>query len=348
MAQDTNKKAISAIDAALKKVEKKYGVGAAMRLDKEVKSDVEAISTGITGLDYTIGIGGIPRGRVTEIFGPEGVGKTTLCYTIMAATQAAGGIAMFIDAEHNCDIEYAGKLGVKFDKLVFSQPPSGEAALDIVNTMLETCALDIIMIDSVAGLTPLAMIESDNIAGQQPIAGVARLMSQTLSILPGKLRKSKTALVFTNQIRQKINTWGGGETTTGGNALRFWAKVRLDIRKTGLIGPQDKWYGQKIKIRTVKNNLAKPYQKWEGELIFGKGFNKFMDVMWTAQQLGIVEQAGAYYKFGGGNIAMGFDNSVKELQECPELYNDIRDKVLRKLKKDANTDSDTEGAGGEG
>jgi len=319
------------IDVALKALNKKFGEGTIVRLDKNVIVPIAVNSTGLTGLDYVTGVGGIPRGRITEIFGPEGVGKTTLCYEIIAEVQRNNGMALFMDAEHSCDPEYAKRLGADFDKLIFSQPSSGEEAFEIIGTMIQTQVIDIVVVDSAAALTPMTEVEDPDIAGQKPMGHQARMMSQALRNIGGILRKSQASLVFTNQLRAKIGPMGSSMTTPAGNALKFYAKMRLDIKRTESIGKQSAYYGHKVRVRTVKNNLARPYQEWEGQLIWGKGFDRYADLVWTARRLDIVTLSGPYYKFEDANLALGYDNSIEVIKKDKELYDRIKQAIMAKL-----------------
>lgn len=337
-----NEEKQKALDAVMKALNKKFGDRAITKLDKDIFTPVPVNPTGIIGLDFITGVGGIPRGRITEIFGPEGVGKTTLCYEILAETQRNGGMVLFIDAENSCDPEYAKILGADFDKMIFSQPGSGEEAFEIIATTIQTNAIDMVIVDSAAALTPLNELDDDDIAGQKPLGLQARMMSQALRNLASTLRKSNASLIFTNQLRAKIGPMGGSLTTPAGNALKFYAKMRLDMRRTESLGKPPKSYGHKVRIRTVKNNLARPYRDWEGQLIWGKGFDKFADIVWTARHLDIITLSGPYYKFEGEQISLGYDNAIETVKSDQKLYEKLKNAIMSKLNTTTVPLSDAE------
>jgi len=319
------------IDVALKEIEKRFGKGNAMRLDRS-QIFVEGAPTGLTGLDYKSGIGGLSTYGMIEIFGPEGAGKTTLTYTLMAAAQKQDKTCLFIDTEHRCDPNYAAKLGVEFKKLIFSQPRTGEMALEILAILVDNRAIDMAIIDSLAGLVPKAEVEGYDIGGQKRISGQAAMMSQSCRILAPQLRLKNVVAIFTNQTRSKIGGWGNPETTPGGNAMKFWASMRLRISKGAPIKQGERQIGHAVKIKFVKNNLSTPYTIWEGSLLYGKGFDSIGDIIWIAKELGILIQAGSYYKFNGETLALGYDRAVVKFKEDPNLFEECRNQVMEKLK----------------
>jgi recombination protein RecA len=304
-----------ALEAALSQIEKSFGKGSIMRLGKnEAQIEVEAISTGSLGLDIALGIGGLPRGRVVEIFGPESSGKTTLALHVIAEAQKKGGICGFVDAEHALDTGYARKLGVNLDELVFSQPDTGEQALEITDTLVRSGAIDVIVVDSVAALTPKAEIEGemgDVLPGLQ-----ARLMSQALRKLTGSISKSNTIVIFINQIRMKIGVmFGNPETTTGGNALKFYASVRLDIRRIGQIKERDEVVGNQTRVKVVKNKIAPPFKQIEFDIMYGEGVSKEGEIIDLGVKAGVVEKTGSWFSYSGQRIGQGRENAKAFLKQ---------------------------------
>jgi len=303
-----------ALEAALSQIEKSFGKGSIMRLGQNDVVEVEAISTGSLGLDIALGIGGLPKGRVVEIFGPESSGKTTLALHVIAEAQKKGGICGFVDAEHALDTGYARKLGVNLDELVFSQPDTGEQALEITDTLVRSGAVDVIVVDSVAALTPKAEIEGemgDVLPGMQ-----ARLMSQALRKLTGSISKSNTIVIFINQIRMKIGVmFGNPETTTGGNALKFYASVRLDIRRIGQIKERDEIVGNQTRVKVVKNKVAPPFKQIEFDIMYGEGVSKEGELVDLGVKAGVVEKSGSWFSFSGQRIGQGRENAKTFLKQ---------------------------------
>jgi recombination protein RecA len=317
-----------AIDLALSQIEKQFGKGAIMRLgNDEPLPDVAAIPTGSLSLDVALGVGGVPRGRVIEIFGPESSGKTTLALHIIAEAQKLGGIAAFIDAEHALDIGYARKLGVKTDDLLVSQPDTGEQALEITETLVRSGAIDVLVIDSVAALVPKAEIEGD--MGDSHMGLQARLMSQALRKLTAIISKSNCCVIFINQIRMKIGVmFGNPETTTGGNALKFYASVRLDIRKIASLKQGNDVIGSRTRVKVVKNKVAPPFKEVEFDILYGEGISKEGDLLDLAVEKGIVDKSGAWFSYEKERIGQGRENSRIYLKEHPEIAAAIRDRLL--------------------
>src|SRR5215813_10211305 len=329
MGLDVNRE--RAIDLALSQIEKQFGKGAIMKLGESgVVADVQALPTGSLGLDLALGIGGIPRGRVVEIYGPESSGKTTLALQLVAEAQKRGGIAAFIDAEHALDVGYAQKLGVKIEDLLISQPDNGEQALEIADTLVRSGALDVLVIDSVAALVPRAEIEGD--MGDPQMGLQARLMSQALRKLTGTISKSRTIVAFINQIRMKIGVmFGNPETTTGGNALKFYASVRLDIRRIGAIKHGDEVIGSRTKVKVVKNKVAPPFREAEFDILYGVGISKEGELIDLGAENGIIEKAGAWYAFEGERIGQGRENARDFLRDHPDVAAAIEAKVREKF-----------------
>ncbi|MGW8228787.1 MAG: recombinase RecA [Gammaproteobacteria bacterium] len=329
---DAKKKALS---AALSQIEKQFGKGSVMRMgDTSAVREVETISTGSLGLDIALGVGGLPRGRVVEIYGPESSGKTTLTLQVIAEAQKAGGTAAFVDAEHALDPLYAEKLGVNVDELLVSQPDTGEQALEITDMLVRSGAVDIVVVDSVAALTPKAEIEGD--MGDTHVGLQARLMSQALRKLTGNIKRSNTMVIFINQIRMKIGVmFGNPETTTGGNALKFYSSVRLDIRRIGAIKKGDEVIGNETRVKVVKNKIAPPFKQVEFDLLYGEGISREGEIIDLGVREGIVDKAGAWYSYNGDRIGQGKDNVRGFLKEHPEIAADIegqiRDKLLPKV-----------------
>jgi len=342
MTQDAGRR--KALDMAVAAIEKNYGKGAIMRLGSDAPVEiVPIISTGAISLDAALGIGGIPRGRVTEIFGPESSGKTTLALHIIAEAQRTGGIAGFIDAEHALDLSYARKLGISTEDLLISQPDTGEQALEIAEMLVRSGALDVLVVDSVAALVPKAEIEGE--MGDAHMGLQARLMSQALRKLTGTISKSRTAIVFINQIRQKIGVmFGNPETTTGGNALKFYATVRLDIRRIAQIKKDDSVIGGRTRVKVVKNKLAPPFREAEFDILYGEGISREGDILDLGVEQNVVEKSGAWYSVGGERIGQGRENARLFLKEHPEMAGDLAKKILAKRGIVAAGETATEGA----
>ncbi|NJM35925.1 MAG: recombinase RecA [Rhodomicrobium sp.] len=316
-----------ALEAALGQIEKNFGKGSIMRLGKnEVPAEIESIPTGSLGLDIALGIGGLPRGRIIEIFGPESSGKTTLALHVIAEAQKKGGICGFVDAEHALDTVYARKLGVKLDELVLSQPDNGEQALEITDTLIRSGALDVIVVDSVAALTPRAEIEGemgDVLPGMQ-----ARLMSQALRKLTGSISKSRTIVIFINQIRMKIGVmFGNPETTTGGNALKFYSSVRLDIRRIGQIKEREEVVGNQTRVKVVKNKIAPPFKQIEFDIMYGEGVSKTGEIIDLGVRAGVVEKAGSWFSYDGQRVGQGRENAKLFLKQNPEIAQKIEQAI---------------------
>jgi recombination protein RecA len=328
MSQDANRR--KALDMAVAAIEKNYGKGAIMRLGSDLPArDVAVIPTGAISLDAALGIGGIPRGRVTEIFGPESSGKTTLALHIIAEAQKTGGIAGFVDAEHALDLAYARKLGISTEDLLISQPDTGEQALEIAEMLVRSGALDVLVVDSVAALVPKAEIEGE--MGDAHMGLQARLMSQALRKLTGTISKSQTSVIFINQIRQKIGVmFGNPETTTGGNALKFYASVRMDIRRIAQIKKDDDVIGGRTRVKVVKNKLAPPFREAEFDILYGEGISREGDILDLGVELDIVEKSGAWYSVGGERIGQGRENARMFLKEHPEMAGDLGKRILAK------------------
>ena len=319
-----------AIDLAVSQIEKQFGKGAIMKLGADALiRDVETISTGSLGLDLALGVGGLPRGRVIEIYGPESSGKTTLALQVIAQAQLRGGICAFIDAEHALDVTYGRKLGVRTEDLLISQPDHGEQALEIAETLVRSGAIDVLVVDSVAALVPRAEIEGD--MGDPQMGLQARLMSQALRKLTGSIAKSNTIVIFINQIRMKIGVmFGNPETTSGGNALKFYASVRLDIRRIAAIKQGDQIVGSRTKVKVVKNKVAPPFREAEFDILYGTGISKEGELVDIGSELGIVEKSGAWYSFGGERIGQGRENTKEFLKENPETADVIERRVREK------------------
>lgn len=310
------------LDLAISQIEKQFGQGSIMRMGEDSIVKIESISTGSISLDAALGIGGIPRGRITEIYGPESSGKTTLTLHIIAEAQKTGGYAAFIDAEHAMDPEYAKKLGVDTDNLLISQPDTGEQALDITETLVRSGALDVIVIDSVAALVPKAELDGD--MGDSHMGLQARLMSQALRKLTGSVSKSKTSVIFINQIRHKIGVmFGSPETTTGGNALKFYASIRLDIRRIGQIKEGDQVVGNRTRVKVVKNKVAPPFKNTEFDIMYGEGISYEGDLLDLAVQADIVNKMGAWYSYNKEKIGQGRENAKRYLQDNENVRNEI-------------------------
>ncbi|MBC7232065.1 MAG: recombinase RecA [Chloroflexi bacterium] len=328
MVEDSGK--ARALEIAVSQLKKRFGEGSIMKLGDSSQYNVQTISTGSLALDAALGIGGVPRGRITEIFGPESSGKTTLAQHIIAEAQRAGGVAAFIDVEHALDPTYAAKCGVDVDNLYISQPDTGEQALEIAEALVRSGAVDVIVIDSVAALVPRAEIEGE--MGDQHIGLQARLMSQALRKLVGAIKRSNTAVIFTNQLRQKIGVlFGNPETTTGGNALKFYAAVRLDIRRMEAIKQGGEVIGNRTKVRVTKNKLAPPFKSAEFDIIYNEGISKSGDVLDMGVEVGIIEKRGAYYTYGETRLGQGRENAKAFLKENPALLEEIAQKIRQNV-----------------
>ena len=326
MTDPTSAERTKALDQALGQIEKNYGKGAIMRLGADEKIDVAVIPTGCLSLDLALGIGGVPRGRVIEIYGPESSGKTTLALHVIAEAQRKGGVAAFIDAEHALDVTYARKLGVRTEDLLISQPDSGEQAMEIAEILVRSNAIDAVVVDSVAALVPRSEIEGD--MGDAQMGSQARLMSQALRKLTSAISKSMTSVIFINQIRHKIGVmFGNPETTTGGNALKFYASMRLDIRKIGAIKQGDEAIGVHARVKVVKNKLAPPFREAEFDIIYGQGISREGDLLDLATAQGLINKSGAWYSHGSERIAQGRENAKTYLKEHQELANDLEQQI---------------------
>lgn len=326
---DENKQ--QALKVALANIERQHGKGSIMRLgDDAVNKDIGTISTGSLGLDIALGIGGLPKGRIIEIYGPESSGKTTLTLQVIAECQKQGGTAAFIDAEHALDPYYAGKLGVQVDDLLVSQPDTGEQALEIVDTLVRSNAVDIIVVDSVAALTPKAEIEGE--MGDSHMGLQARLMSQALRKLAGIIKRANTMVIFINQIRMKIGVmFGSPETTTGGNALKFFASVRMDIRRTGSLKRGDEVYGNETRVKVVKNKVAPPFQQAEFDILYGEGISRESEIINLGTQLELIRKSGAWYSYGDERIGQGKENVRQYLKENPSMTQELEAKIRTQL-----------------
>ena len=322
---DDNKR--KALTSALGQIEKQFGKGAIMRMGDRVNEAIETVSTGSLGLDIALGVGGLPRGRVVEIYGPESSGKTTMTLQAIASCQRAGGTAAFIDAEHALDPTYAEKLGVKVDDLLVSQPDTGEQALEIADMLVRSCAVDMVVIDSVAALTPKAEIEGE--MGDSHVGLHARLMSQALRKLTANIKKSGTLVIFINQIRMKIGVmFGSPETTTGGNALKFYASVRLDIRRIGAVKRGDEIIGSETRVKVVKNKVAPPFRQAEFEILYGEGTSREGEIIELGVAQNLIDKSGAWYSYKGDRIGQGKENVRQFLRDNPAITNEL-DKLLR-------------------
>jgi recombination protein RecA len=331
-AEDRNdRERLKAIELAVGQIEKQFGKGSIMRLgSKDVVAQIPAISTGAVSLDYALGIGGMPRGRVIEIFGPESSGKTTLALQVIAEAQKTGGMAAFVDAEHALDAQYAKKLGVDLDNLLVSQPDNGEQALEIVEVLVRSGGVDVVVVDSVAALVPRAEIEGE--MGEAQMGLQARLMSQALRKLTGIVSKSKTCLIFINQLREKIGVmFGNPETTTGGRALKFYASVRVDIRRIGAIKDGDVVVGGRTRVKIVKNKVAPPFREAEFDVMYGEGISREGDLLDLAVDKKIVEKSGTWFAFAGERLGQGRENVKQFLKDNPATFKSIEEKVRKEL-----------------
>ena len=321
-----------ALEAAMSQIEKQFGKGSVMKLGEFKAMEVEAVPTGALSLDIALGIGGVPRGRIIEIYGPESSGKTTLALHIIAEAQKQNGEAAFIDAEHALDPVYAKHLGVDIDNLIVSQPDTGEQALEITEALIRSGALDVVVVDSVAALVPKAEIDGD--MGDSHMGLQARLMSQALRKLAGAINKSKTVLIFINQLREKIGVmFGNPETTTGGRALKFYASVRMDIRKIENIKQDGEIIGSRVRVKVVKNKVAPPFREAEFDIIYGKGISKEGNILDTAVNLDIIEKSGSWFSYDGNRIGQGRENVKKFLRENPEIMAEVEKKVRDNFEK---------------
>ena len=330
MGENTEKK--KALEVAMGQIEKQFGKGSIMKLGEFKAMEVEAIPTGALSLDIALGIGGVPRGRLIEIFGPESSGKTTLALHVIAEAQKAGGEAAFIDAEHALDPVYAKKLGVDIDNLIVSQPDTGEQALEITEALVRSGALDVIVVDSVAALVPKAEIDGD--MGDSHMGLQARLMSQALRKLAGAINKSKTVIIFINQLREKIGVmFGNPETTTGGRALKFYASVRMDIRKVENIKQDGEVTGNRVRVKVIKNKVAPPFREAEFDIVYGKGISKEGNILDMAVNLDIIEKSGSWFSYNGERIGQGRENVKRYLQENQDVLQDVEKKVRENFAK---------------
>ncbi|AEG49471.1 Protein recA [Sphingobium chlorophenolicum L-1] len=321
-----------ALEAALSQIDRAFGKGSAMKLGSREKIEIEAISTGSLGLDIALGIGGLPRGRIIEIYGPESSGKTTLALHAIAEAQKTGGIAAFVDAEHALDPGYAKKLGVDIDELIVSQPDTGEQALEIVDTLVRSNAIDVLVVDSVAALVPRAEIEGE--MGDSHVGLQARLMSQALRKLTGSISRSKCMVIFINQVRMKIGVmYGNPETTTGGNALKFYASVRLDIRRTGQIKDREDIVGNATRVKVVKNKVAPPFKQVEFDIMYGEGVSKIGELLDIGVKTGLVEKSGAWFSYDSVRIGQGRENAKTYLKEHPEMADKLEKAIRGKTEE---------------
>ena len=321
-----------ALEVAMSQIEKQFGKGSVMKLGEFKAMEIEAIPTGALSLDIALGIGGVPRGRIIEVYGPESSGKTTLALHVIAEAQKTGGEAAFIDAEHALDPVYAKKLGVDIDNLIVSQPDTGEQALEITEALVRSGALDVIVVDSVAALVPKAEIDGD--MGDSHMGLQARLMSQALRKLAGAINKSKTVLIFINQLREKIGVmFGNPETTTGGRALKFYASVRMDIRKIENIKQDGQVMGNRVRVKVIKNKVAPPFREAEFDVVYGQGISKEGNILDMAVNLNIVEKAGSWFSYNGTRIGQGRENVKKYLKENPDMLAEIEEKVRADFAK---------------
>ena len=338
MTMDDNKQ--KALQAALTQIERQYGKGSVMRMgDADIGEGIEAIPTGSLGLDIALGIGGLPKGRVVEIYGPESSGKTTLTLQVVAEAQKMGGTAAFIDAEHALDPKYAERLGVDIDNLLVSQPDTGEQALEIADMLVRSAAVDVVIIDSVAALTPKAEIEGD--MGDSHMGLQARLMSQALRKLTANIQKANTLVIFINQIRMKIGVmFGNPETTTGGNALKFYSSVRLDIRRIGAIKKGDEIYGNQTRVKVVKNKVAPPFKQTEFDILYNEGISRESELITLGVEHEIIEKSGAWYSYDENRIGQGKDNVRDYLKQNPDVATEIENKIKQALGIGASSNSD--------
>ena len=328
MIMDANKE--KALQAALAQIERQFGKGSIMKMGEEAREAIPAISTGSLGLDVALGIGGLPKGRIVEIYGPESSGKTTLTLSVIAEAQKAGATCAFIDAEHALDPGYAEKLGVNIDEMLVSQPDTGEQALEITDMLVRSGSVDVIVIDSVAALTPKAEIEGD--IGDSHMGLAARMMSQAMRKMAGNIKNANCLVIFINQIRMKIGVmFGSPETTTGGNALKFYASVRLDIRRTGAVKDGDEMIGNETRVKVVKNKVAPPFKQAEFQILYGKGIYRMGEVIDLGVKQGLVDKSGAWYAYNGNKIGQGKANAAKFLSDNPDIASVIEGKIREEL-----------------
>ncbi len=329
--EDTNNK-FKAVESAISQIKERFGDGSIMKFGEARAMDIDAVPTGCLSLDIALGVFGVPRGRIIEVFGPEASGKTTLAQHIVAEVQKMGGVAAFVDAEHALDPDYARKIGVKVDELFISQPDTGEQALEIVETLVRSNAVDVIVVDSVAALVPKAEIEGD--MGDSHMGLQARLMSQALRKLTGAISKSNTVLIFINQIRQKIGVFfGNPETTTGGNALKFYCSVRIEVRRAAQIKQGDKNIGNRVKVKVVKNKVAAPFQTCEFDIMYNEGISLSGDLLDVSVERGIIKKSGNSYSYGEEKLGVGRENVKTFLRSDPKLMKKIREEILDSIKK---------------
>lgn len=333
---DSQKEKLTAVEMAVDQIEKQFGKGSIMKLGETTKMNIQTIPTGSLSLDIALGAGGVPRGRIVEIYGPESSGKTTLAYHVIAESQRRGGLAAFVDAEHALDPEYAKNIGVDIEKLLISQPDTGEQALEITETLVRSNAIDVLVVDSVAALVPRAEIEGE--MGDSHMGLQARLMSQALRKLTGAISKSNTTVIFINQIRMKIGVmFGNPETTTGGNALKFYASVRMDIRRTEQIKDGDEVIGNHVKVKIVKNKVAPPFKSAEFDIMYNEGISKSGDILDLAVKEGFVAKSGAWYEYNEAKIGQGREAAKQYLKDNPKTQNELEEKIRAKYfaaKKD--------------
>lgn len=335
---DSNKE--KALSAALTQIERQFGKGTVMRMGDKERVNIPAISTGSLGLDVALGIGGLPRGRIVEIYGPESSGKTTLTLQVIAEAQKVGGTCAFVDAEHALDPIYAEKLGVNVDDLIVSQPDTGEQALEVTDMLVRSNAVDVLVIDSVAALTPKAEIEGD--MGDHHVGLQARLMSQALRKITGNIKHANCLVIFINQIRMKIGVmFGNPETTTGGNALKFYSSVRLDIRRIGAVKDGDEVVGNETRVKVVKNKVAPPFKQTEFQILYGIGINRLGEIIDGGVKLGLVEKSGSWYSYQGDKIGQGKNNVVKFLTENPKIATELEAKVRGELLGEETGESES-------
>ncbi len=328
MNTDSNKQ--KALDAALAQIERQFGKGTVMRMGEEPRVAIPSISTGSLGLDVALGIGGLPKGRIVEIYGPESSGKTTLTLQVIAECQKAGGNAAFVDAEHALDPIYAEKLGVNIDDLIVSQPDTGEQALEVTDMLVRSGAIDVLVVDSVAALTPKAEIEGE--MGDSHMGLQARLLSQAMRKITGNIKQANCLVIFINQIRMKIGVmFGSPETTTGGNALKFYSSVRLDIRRIGSVKEGDEVVGNETRVKVVKNKVSPPFRQAEFQILYGQGINRLAEVIDLGVKQGLVDKSGAWYAYQGDKIGQGKANAVKFLQENPDIAESIETQLRQQL-----------------
>jgi len=330
-----------AIEMAIGQIEKQHGKGTIMRLGDDADRDVAVISTGSIMIDNALGVGGIPRGRITEIYGPEASGKTTLAMHIIAEAQKTGGYAAFVDAEHAFDPKYAKNLGINTDELLISQPDSGEQALEITETLIRSAALDVVVVDSVAALVPRAELEGE--MGDSHMGLQARLMSQAMRKITGVVSKTRTSCVFINQIREKIGVmFGNPETTSGGRALKFYASVRMDIRRIGSLKNGGDVVGNRTKVKVVKNKVAPPFKVVEFNIMYGKGISRIAEILDLAVEFDIIQKRGSWYRYDGEPIGQGSDNAIEFLESDPELIEKIEDQIRREMNPEKYEDEPTD------